>query len=123
MIYISLRKAFVFPLLLCAWSVNAGLQIPSPELLIKQCRDLSMKISTLVKGQKKGECIDKLDLASSQMNLAGERISAENYPFARKELASAIYALQYAELSVCNYYIQISHSKLEAKKIRQSLSS
>lgn len=91
------------------------------DVLIKQCRDLSMTVGTLVSSQQKQSCAEKLASASFQLDVAADWIIDDVYSSAKQELDKAVYSLQYAELNTCNRYIQISHSKFEAQKIKSQL--
>lgn len=91
------------------------------ELLAKECRDLAENISSLVSSQGRQSCVEKLGMASIQIETAGDLILEDNYATAKQELENAVYSLQYAELNTCNRYIQIAHSKLEAQRIKNSL--
>lgn len=93
----------------------------SKETIIQQCRDLSTTVASLVSSQEKKSCTEKLAQASMQIDIAADWIVDDVYSAAKRELDNAIYTLQYAELNSCNRYIQISHSKFEAQRIKSLL--
>lgn len=113
------KKILVLSLLSIAFNTSAN--TTDKDLLVQQCRDLSENIISLVSSQGKKTCMEKLADASAQIETAGEFIMDESNSSARQELDSAIFSLQYAELNNCNRYIQISHSKFAAQKIKSSL--
>lgn len=116
---IPFKKIMAFTLFTV--SINTIAANIDKEDLAQQCRDLSERIISLVSSQGKQSCVEKLGDASFQIETAGELIINDNNNLARQELDGGIYSLHYAELNNCNRYIQISHSKLEAQKIRSSL--
>jgi hypothetical protein len=118
MVTIPLKKILALSLFAVSFTINAAGN--DREHLVRQCHDLSEKIISLISSQGKKSCVEKLDTASAQLKSAGELI-ANNHHEAKQELDNAIYSLQYAELNNCNRYIQISHSKFEAHKIKSSL--
>ncbi|MDI1351430.1 MAG: hypothetical protein PSV35_01465 [bacterium] len=120
MINMSLKKVFIISFSVLSFSASAQNQVPK-DFLIKQCRDLSEHIKLLVVNQGKKPCVEKLGLASEQLVSAAYLIDNDQYPNAKHELDNAVYTLQYAELSSCNHYIQISQSKFEAQKIKNYL--
>lgn len=93
----------------------------SKETIIQQCRDLSTTVASLVSSQEKKSCTEKLAQASMLIDIAADWIVDDVYSAAKRELDNAIYTLQYAELNSCNRYIQISHSKFEAQRIKSLL--
>lgn len=117
MISMSFKKAIALILPLLAFNANAA----SKDQLVQQCRDLSSTVASLVSSQQKKACVEKLGMASMNFDVAGDLIVDDYYQAARNELDSAILSLQYAELNSCNRYIQISHSKLEAQRIKNDL--
>ncbi len=93
----------------------------SKEFLANQCQELSRVIISTSQKQDKKQCIDKLYMASIQVDTAAVLI-IEDEPNAAKEiLNNAVADLQYAELLSCKQYIQIAHSKYEAQKIKTLL--
>ncbi len=118
MVNLHLKKILFLGLLTVSFNTSAD---TDKELLIQRCRDLSESIISLVSSQGKKSCVEKLGTASLQIETAGEWIMNDNPVIAKQELDYAIFSLQYAELNNCNRYIQISHSKFEAQKIRNSL--
>lgn len=103
-------------------SVGASAQdLASKDYLISQCRTLSQSISYLVERQNKVICMQQLNLASTQVAEAGDLIVDDAYLFAKKSLDNAVSTLQYSALGNCNQYIQISHAKSEAQRIKGSL--
>lgn len=120
MIKVILKKALILSLPVIAFSVFAD-GITKKEFLAKQCGDLSRTIASLVSSQQNNVCIDKLVIASTAIDKAGPFILAEDIQAAKQQLSNSIFSLQYAELTSCNQYIYISHSKYEANKIRKSL--
>jgi len=101
-------------------SANAQAQL-SKEFLANECHQLSEVVSSLVASQQNGTCIDKLYSASMQMNTAAEMILGDSNFVAKQIMDNAVFALQYAELNGCNRYIEISHSKFEAHKLKNLL--
>lgn len=91
------------------------------EFLASQCYELSLIVISLADSQVKKTCIDKLHTASLQMSTAAVLIIGDSSVPAKQILNNAVSALQYAELLSCNQYIQIAHSKFEARKIRTLL--
>lgn len=118
MVNLHLKRILILGLLTVSFNTNAH---TDKDLLMQRCRDLSENIVSLVYSQGRQSCVEKLGLASMQVEAAGEWIMTDNSDSAKQELDNAIFSLQYAELSSCNRYIQISHSKLEAQKIRNLL--
>jgi hypothetical protein len=116
---VSLKKAIIFSLSLLSFNINAAAHYNKE--LAKQCQDLAEIVASLMSSQAKTACAEKLGLASYTLEKAGALILEHVYPVAKMELNYAIYNLQYAELISCNRYIQISHAKLEAKKIKKFL--
>jgi hypothetical protein len=110
----------VFPLGLFILSMSAQAQY-SKEFLANCCVKLAQTVTTLGSSQNNSICIDKLHLASKQINTAARLILEEDTESARQNISEAIHSLRYAELSNCQQYIQISHSKLEARKLRELL--
>jgi len=115
---LHLKRILILGLLTVSFNTNAH---TDKDLLMQRCRDLSENIVSLVYSQGRQSCVEKLGLASMQVEAAGEWIMTDNSYSAKQELDNAIFSLQYAELSSCNRYIQIFHSKLEAQKIRNLL--
>jgi hypothetical protein len=114
-----LKKALIFSLPVL--SMNAHSSDANKEFLANQCYELSQVVISLADGQEKMSCIDKLYMASVQMNTAAFLIREESSNSAKQILNNAVSALQYAELLSCNQYILISHSKFEAQKIKSLL--
>ena len=119
MVNIHFKKILVLSLFSVSFNTSAA--HTDKDLLVQQCRDLSENIISLVSSQGKKSCVEKLADASAQIETAGELIMDDINSAARQELDSAIFSLKFAELNNCNRYIQISHSKFEAQKIRSSL--
>lgn len=120
MINMSLKNALLIGLSFLSLSIHAD-TAASKEALALQCRQLADTVASLVYSQEKKACVEKLALAAMQIENAGDLILNDAYPPAKQELDHAVYTLQYAELNSCNRYIQISHSKFEAQKIKNSL--
>lgn len=118
MINRHLKKIFILGLLTVSFNTSAH---TDKELLIQRCRDLSDGVISLVYSQGRSACVNKLSTASMQIDAAGEWIATDDSRAAKHELEHAMLSLQYAELNSCNRYIQISHAKLEAQKIRNAL--
>ncbi len=95
--------------------------LPNKETLIQECRDLSMTVASLVSSQQKKSCAEKLALASMQIDVAADWIVDDVYDAAKDELDNAVYSLQYAELNSCNRFVQISHSKQVAQRLKTQL--
>ncbi|CAM2948201.1 Uncharacterised protein [Legionella pneumophila] len=91
------------------------------EAILQQCHDLASTVASLVSSQAKKTCAEKLVIASIHIDTAADWIVEDVHSAAKQELDNAIYSLQYAELNSCNRYIQISHSKLEAQRIKSLL--
>lgn len=106
------------PVLACAASAYT---VSSKEALANQCRDLSKSVASIASSQQRTSCVEKLGLASVHIDAAGRYILENRIPSAKQELDDAIFTLQYSELNSCNRYIQISHSRLETQKIKNSL--
>lgn len=113
-----LKRIFILGLLTVSFNTSAH---TDKELLIQRCRDLSEDIISIVYSQGRTACVEKLSSASMQVDSAGEWILADEPLSAKQELEYAMLSLQYAELNSCSRYIQISHAKLEAQKIRNLL--
>ena len=113
-----LKRALIYSLPVLSMSAQSG---QSKEFLANQCYELSRVVISLVDSQGKKECIDKLQVASIQMNSAAELIMEDAADAAKQILNNAVAALQYAELLSCNRYILIAHSKFEAQKIKTLL--
>lgn len=120
MINMNVKKTLVLSLLTVSLTSNAT-EPANKDTLAKQCRTLAENIITLVSSQGKKSCMEKLGTASMQIKTAGEFIIEDKVTDAKDGLDKAISALQYAELNNCNRYIQISHSKFEAQKIKNRL--
>lgn len=118
MIKMILKGALILSLPILSMSAQSG---PSKEVLANQCYELSRVIISLAEDQRKLKCINKLYLASVQMETASFLIAQDNPDSAKEILTNAVEDLQYAELLSCNRYIQISHSKFEAQKIKSLL--
>lgn len=115
---IHFKKIFILSLLTVSFSTMAH---NDKEYLAQRCKELSENIISLVSSQGKKSCVEKLDTASMYLETAGESILDNNNELAKYQLDTAVFSLQYAELDNCNRYIQISHSKFEAQKIRNAL--
>jgi hypothetical protein len=118
-----MSKSFKKIIVLGLFVVSCGLYASNldKELIVKQCHDLSEEIVSLVSSQGKRSCVEKLGQAANQIENAIDWIIEDDYQAARNDLQGAVYDLQYAELNNCNRYIQISHSKFEAQKIKNLL--
>lgn len=113
-----LKKALILSLFAVSMSGQAA---QNKDFLMNGCYDLAKTINSLVESQHNPACIEKLYLASIQMNSAAALILNDYAERAKQKIDNAIAALQFAELTGCNRYIQISHSKLEANKLRHLL--
>lgn len=120
MIKMILKKAFILSLPLFSLNVFSD-ELTHKELLAKQCVDLSRSIFSLIANQDNNLCAERLILASNEIKKAGLSILIDDMTAAKQQLSGSVSALQQAELSSCSQYIQISHSKYEANKIRHSL--
>lgn len=120
MINMKLKATLIVCLSVLTLSAFANSTL-SKETIIQQCRDLSTTVASLVSSQEKKSCTEKLAQASMQIDIAADWIVDDVYSAAKRELDNAIYTLQYAELNSCNRYIQISHSKFEAQRIKSLL--
>ncbi|MDP3268160.1 MAG: hypothetical protein Q8M40_03845 [Legionella sp.] len=120
MINKSCKKALILSISVLSLNASADI-LASKENLTRQCRDLSLSVASLISSQERHMCSEKLSQASGQIDRAGNSIIDDAYPVAKQELDSAVLALQFAQLNSCNRYIQISHSKFEAQKIKNSL--
>lgn len=116
-----LKGVLILSLSVLALNANANNTHESKETLILKSRELAETVISLVSSQEKRVCAEKLAQASFQIETAADWMVEDVYLAAKKELDNAVYALQYAELTNCNRYIQISHSKFEAQKIKNSL--
>jgi len=114
-----LKHTLVISLSILALKTYAGTQA-SRESLAKECQDLSSAVRVLVNSQKKVACADQLDLAADQVSFAGSLILENEKTSAKILLERSVYSLQYAELDSCSRYIQISHAKFEAQRIKNS---
>ena len=113
-----LKNILILGLLTLSINTNAS---TDKEFLMQRCRDLSENVISLISSQGRKACVEKLGSASIQIETAGDLIMTDESNSARQVLDQAIYSLQYAELSNCSRYIQISHSKFEAQKIKSLL--
>ncbi|KTC89477.1 hypothetical protein OQJ15_10450 [Fluoribacter dumoffii] len=118
MVKMILKRALILSLPVFTMNVHSG---PSKEFLANQCYELSRVIVSLADTQEKKICINKLYMASVQMSTAALLIMEDSSDVAKEILNNAVAALQYAELLSCKQYIQISHSKFEAQKIKTLL--
>ncbi|CAM3036522.1 Uncharacterised protein [Legionella steigerwaltii] len=118
MFKMTLKKALILSLPVFSMNVQSG---PSKEFLANQCYELSRVIISLADSQEKKVCINKLHMASVQMSTAAYLIMEDSSDVAKEILNNAVGALQYAELLSCKQYVQISHSKFEAQKIKTLL--
>ena len=118
MFKMTLKTALILTLPVFSMNVQFG---PSKEFLANQCYELSRVIVSLADNQEKKVCINKLYMASVQMSSAAYLIMQDSSDVAKELLNNAVAALQYAELLSCKQYIQISHSKFEAHKIKTLL--
>ena len=113
-----LKKALMLSLILLSMSAQADY---NKEFVANRCNELAQTVTTLVSSQHNPICVDKLYLASMQMNTAAALILEDSIQAAKQIINNAISSLQYAELSSCKHYVQISHSKLEANKLKHLL--
>lgn len=113
-----LKKSLICSLILFSMDAQSGL---SKELLANQCYQLSRVIISASEKQYRNQCVDKLLMASMQVNAAAVLIMEDEPNSAKGILNNAVADLQYAELLGCNQYIQIVHSKSEVKKIKTLL--
>ncbi|KTD44665.1 hypothetical protein Lqua_2832 [Legionella quateirensis] len=116
-----LKGVLILSLPVLALNANSNNTFESKDILTQKCRDLAQTVASLVSSQEKRACAEKLAMASMQIDIAGDWLIEDVYSAAKKELDNAVYSLQYAELNNCNRYIQISHSKFEAQRIKNSL--
>ncbi len=119
-----MKNTFKIGTILCsvilASSANASMKSKNQDLGY-QCLELSRTVYLLISNQKKSRCSEKLLLASQYIEDAGESLIDNAIEEAKKDMDQSISALQYAELETCNRYIQISHSKIEAQKIKNAI--
>ncbi|KTD37569.1 hypothetical protein Lmor_0432 [Legionella moravica] len=116
-----LKGVLILSLSVLALNAHSSNSLDSKEVLAQKCRDLAQSVASLVSSQEKRACEEKLAMASIYIENAGDWIVEDVYSAAKKELDNAVFNLQYAELNNCNRYIQISHSKFEAQRIKNSL--
>lgn len=122
MLNMILKGSLIFTLPILVFNVQANANsTPGKEVLARQCKELADTVSSLVSSQQKNTCVDKLLLAVEQITTARDMILENANLSAKKELDKSVYTLQYAELNSCNRYIQISHSKFEARRIRNTI--
>jgi hypothetical protein len=114
-----LKKVLVLALL--AASLNGYAIQEDKDRLVQQCRNLAESLFTLVASQGRSSCLEKLGTASAELESAGQWIIKANNASAKQELENAIQALHYAQLDNCKRYIDITHSKYTAQKIRSYL--
>ena len=117
---VCLKKALILSLPILSLSVNADI-LGKKEVLAQQCQELSVTVASLVSSQARVACAERLEMASILIEKAGYLILDYAYSNAKTELTHAVSSLRYAELKSCNRYVQISHSKFEAQKIKNSL--
>ncbi len=115
MVNLYLKRILTLGLVTIAFNTQA---FTDKELLIHRCRNLSENIMSLVSSQVRTSCVEQLNAASILIEAASAWIALDHNSSAKEELEQAIFSLQYAELNTCNQYIQISHSKFEAHKIK-----
>jgi hypothetical protein len=118
MFKIILKSTLIFSLPVFSLSINAA---QSKEIIANQCNELSKVVISLTANQNRTVCIDKLYMSALQVRAAASLIMGDLPDSAKIFLNNAIAHLQHAELSSCNHYIQISHSKLEAHNIKALL--
>ncbi|MDR3504602.1 MAG: hypothetical protein P4L79_18705 [Legionella sp.] len=114
-----LKKALILSLFTLSMSSVQADQ--NKDLLVNRCHDLAKMVKSLVVSQHNPTCVDKLVLASNQMSVAATLIADDSVDQAKQIIVNAVKALQFAELTGCSHYIEISHSKLEANKLRHLL--
>ncbi|MCL9684810.1 hypothetical protein [Legionella maioricensis] len=117
---VSLKKALILSLPILSFNMHADV-LEKKEVLAQQCQDLSVTVASLISSQARTTCAERLGMASVLIEKAGYLILDYAYSSAQNELTHAVSSLRYAELNSCNRYIQISHSKFEAQKIKNSL--
>jgi hypothetical protein len=117
---VNLKKFLILNLAALSFNSNAY-SLGDNDVMAKQCQELSEAVASLISSQAKNTCAEKLGMASIQIEKAGNLILDSAYNTAKVALNNAIFTLQYAELNTCNRYIEISHSKLEAQKIKNLL--
>ena len=113
-----LKRALVLSLLALSFSIHAS---QNKEYLANRCNELAQTVTSLVASQRNPTCIDKLYLASMQMNTAAGLILDDSTNVAKEIIDNAISALQFAEFASCNQYIQISHTRHEVYKLKHLL--
>ncbi|MFJ1270218.1 hypothetical protein ACD661_16825 [Legionella lytica] len=116
---IILKKALILSLFsLSTSSVQAD---QNKDLLVNRCHDLAKMVKSLVGSQHNPTCVDKLALAANQINVAAVLIAEDSADQAKQIIINAAKDLQFAQLTGCSHYIEISHSKVEAIKLRHLL--
>jgi hypothetical protein len=113
-----LKKTLIVGLFVVAATAQAQ---QNKEFLANRCNEIAQNVISLVSSQYSSTCVDKLHLASMQMNTAAALILEDSVDAAKPKVDSAIAALQFAQLSGCKRYIQISHFKLEASEVKHML--
>ncbi|CAM4502620.1 MAG: hypothetical protein LEGION0403_FIIPPAGN_02568 [Legionella sp.] len=114
-----LKKALILSLF--SLSVSSVQAEQNKDLIVNRCNDLAKMVKSLVVSQHNPICVDKLALAANQMNVAAALIADDSVDQAKQIIVNAVNDLQFAELTGCSHYIQISHSKVEAIKLRHLL--
>lgn len=117
----NIKGIFILSLFWCLVNTSAYSGVINKEALLQKCHYLSQNVYALVANQDKKSCIEKLSQASIQIDQAAEWIKAEVYLTAKSELSKAVYLLQFSEFNNCHRYIQISHAKREAQKIKRKI--
>ncbi len=115
---IDLKYALILSLLVVSFSVSAE---KNKEFLANRCNELAQTVTALVSSQRNHTCVNKLYLASQQMNSAAEFILGDSTLRAKEIMDNAIASLQFAELAICNHFIQISHTRHEVSKLKHLL--
>ena len=116
---INFKKAMIISLFVSSAPIHAELR---PQIVLaKQCYELGGLVFSLMSFQSKSRCIERLDRAADLLEHAGEHILENIYPIAKIELDNAMHELRYAQLLSCARYIEIAHSQLEVRKIKEAL--
>lgn len=114
----NLKKIFILSICLFSLVVHAD---QDKTILANKCYDLAQSVTFLISDQQDPICIDKLYFASTQMGTAANFILNEASQSAKKFIETALFALEYAQYSGCNQYMQILHAKNEVYKLKRLL--
>ncbi|MFT4059854.1 MAG: hypothetical protein QM652_09920 [Legionella sp.] len=115
---IIMKKALILGFIAINFAAQAE---QKKEFLASRCSEIAQNVISLVSSQFSSTCVDKLHIASIQMKTAAALILEDAINAAKPKVDNAIAALQFAELSGCKRFIQISHSKLEANEVKHML--